>query len=60
MITAFNATESALGAIDAIKADFLALLDGISAPLALYNEEIVAFVQSLGTFFYVRYLLFNQ
>jgi hypothetical protein len=51
VITAFNATETALGAIDAIKADFLALLDGIAAPLATYNEEIIAYVQSLGTIF---------
>lgn len=51
VIAAFNATETALGGIDAIKAEFLSLLDGIAAPLATYNEEIIAYVQSLDTFF---------
>ena len=60
VITAFNATETALGGIDAIKDEFLSLLDGITAPLVTYNEEIIAYVQSLGTIFYVRYLFFKE
>ncbi len=53
---AFDSAISNVAAIDAIKAEFLTLLNVISEPLATYNAEILLYVQSLGNYFLFRRL----